>query len=66
MNSMIMSSRKALVAKPTQSRRVASKATRRPVMMAGMQGMNQQQQNFGRGRANSPHNNYSSHSNIFG
>merc|ERR1712032_185973 len=37
MNSMIMSSRKALVAKPTQSRRVASKATRRPVAMAGMQ-----------------------------
>merc|ERR1711937_486258 len=36
MNSMIMSSRKALVAKPTQSRRVASKATRRPVDMAGM------------------------------
>merc|ERR1712100_957990 len=34
---MIMSSRKALVAKPTQSRRVASKATRRPVAMAGMQ-----------------------------
>merc|ERR1711970_943017 len=32
-----MSSRKALVAKPTQSRRVASKATRRPVAMAGMQ-----------------------------
>merc|ERR1712176_290542 len=37
MNSMIMSSRKSLVAKPTQSRRVASKATRRPVAMAGMQ-----------------------------
>merc|ERR1711871_1565973 len=37
MNSMIMSSRKALVAKHTQSRRVASKATRRPVAMAGMQ-----------------------------
>merc|ERR1712039_956200 len=37
MNSMIMSSRKALVAKPTQSRRVASKATRRPVAMSGMQ-----------------------------
>merc|ERR1712039_600752 len=33
MNSMIMSSRKALVAKPTQSRRVASKATRRPVRL---------------------------------
>merc|ERR1712151_1065660 len=39
MNSMIMSSRKALVAKPTQSGRVASKATRRPVAMAGMQGL---------------------------
>merc|ERR1711924_166129 len=37
MNSMVMSSRKALVARPTQSRKVASKATRRPVMMAGMQ-----------------------------
>merc|ERR1712094_40180 len=37
MNSMVMSSRKAVVARPTQSRKVASKATRRPVMMAGMQ-----------------------------
>mmetsp|Transcript_9184 Transcript_9184/g.20880 ORF Transcript_9184/g.20880 Transcript_9184/m.20880 type:complete len:154 (+) Transcript_9184:98-559(+) len=37
MNSMVMSSRKALVARPTQSRKVASKATRRPVMMSGMQ-----------------------------
>merc|ERR1711975_1163 len=37
MNSMIMSTRKAVVARPTQSRKVASKATRRPVMMAGMQ-----------------------------
>merc|ERR1712199_71616 len=37
MNSMVMSSRKALVARPTQSRKVASKATRRPVAMAGMQ-----------------------------
>merc|ERR1712078_318520 len=36
-NSMVMSSRKALVARPTQSRKVASKATRRPVAMAGMQ-----------------------------
>merc|ERR1712182_131501 len=37
MNSMVMSSRKAVVARPTQSRKVASKATRRPVMMAGKQ-----------------------------
>merc|ERR1712100_227771 len=37
MNSMVMSTRKAVVARPTQSRKVASKATRRPVMMAGMQ-----------------------------
>ena len=34
---MVMSTRKAVVARPTQSRKVASKATRRPVMMAGMQ-----------------------------
>merc|ERR1711992_296055 len=31
------SSRKAVVARPTQSRKVASKATRRPVMMSGIQ-----------------------------
>ena len=37
MNSIVMSSRKAVVARPTQSRKVASKATRRPVMMSGIQ-----------------------------